>query len=177
MVWSRVYRIYYDKSRRLSLSSSERKARYLSYIQNSYASVHSFGTPSITLYSVIPLSCPVLSAASVVVAIGLAGSVPIGRGDMYGAVLSVRGPVGVAIRFGVRSSGSEFWVEVWLELGGVTHTPIAFWPSFDSAVGPIWPSHSCHIFGFTHAGSLFSLDRFTNQLFFGVVAKVECSCV
>jgi hypothetical protein len=84
--------------------------------------VHSFGTPSITPYSVVPPSYPVLSTASVVVAIGPAGSVPIGRGDVYGAVLSVRGPVGVAVRFGVRSSGSEFWVGVWLELGGFTHS-------------------------------------------------------
>ena len=120
MAWSRVYRIYYDKSRRLSLSSSGRKARYLSYIQNSYASVHSFGTPSITPCSVIPPSCLALSIAPVVVAIGPAGSVPIGRGDSYGAVRSVRGPVGVAVRFGVWSFGSEFWVGVWLELGGVT---------------------------------------------------------
>ena len=106
---------------RLSLSSSRRKARYLSYIQNSYASVHSFGTPSITPCSVISPSCPALSTVSVVVAAGPAGSVPIGQGDLYGAVRSVRGPVGVAVRFGVRSSGSEFWVGVWLELGGVTH--------------------------------------------------------
>ena len=112
MAWSRVYHIYYDKSRRLSLSSSGYKARYLSYIQNSYASVYSFGTSSITPCSVIPLSCSALSTALVVVAIGLAGSVPIGRGDSYGAVWSVRGPVGVAVRFGVRSFGSEFWVGV-----------------------------------------------------------------
>ena len=87
--WSRVYRIYYGKSRRLSFSSSGRKARYLSYIQNSYASVHSFGTPSITLYSVISPSCPVLFTASVVVTIGPAGNVPTGRGNAYGAVRSV----------------------------------------------------------------------------------------
>ena len=110
MAWSRVYRIYYDKSRRLSLSSSGRKARYLSYIQNSYASVHNFGTPSITPYSVIPPSCPVLSTAPVVVAIGPAGSVPIGRGDPYGTVRSARGPVGVVVRFGVRTFRSDFWV-------------------------------------------------------------------
>ena len=97
MARSRVYRIYYDKSRRLSLSSSGRKARYLSYIQNSYASVHSFGTPSITPCSVIPPSCPALSTAPVVVAIGPAGSVPIGRGDPCGTVWSVRGPVGVVV--------------------------------------------------------------------------------
>ena len=119
MAWSRVYRIYYDKSRRLSLSSSGRKARYLSYIQNSYASMHSFGTPSITPCSVIPPSCPTLSAALVVVAIGPAGSVPIGRGDPCGTVRSVRGPVGVVVRFGVRSFGSEFWVGLW----GFTHHP------------------------------------------------------
>ena len=112
MAWSRVYRIYYDKSRRLSLSSSGRKARYLSYIQNSYASVHSFGTPSVTPCSVIPPSCPALSTAPVVVAIRLADSVPIGWGDSYGAVRSIRGPVGVAVRYGVRSFGSEFWVGV-----------------------------------------------------------------
>ena len=88
MARSRVYRIYYDKSRRLSLSNSGHKARYLSYIQNSYASVHSFGTPSITPCSVIPPSCPVLSTAPVVVAIGPAGSVPIGRGDPRGTVQS-----------------------------------------------------------------------------------------
>ena len=97
MAWSRVYRIYYDKSRRLSLSSSGRKVRYLSYIQNSYTSVHSFGTPSITPYSVIPPSCPALSTTLVIVAIRLASSVPIGLGDAYGAVRSVRGPVGVAV--------------------------------------------------------------------------------
>ena len=112
MAWSRVYRIYYDKSRKLSLSSSGRKACYLSYIQNSYASVHSFGTPSVTLCSVIPPSCPALSTAPVVVAIGPAGSVPIGRGDSHSTVRSVRGPVGVVVRFGVRSFGSEFWVGV-----------------------------------------------------------------
>jgi hypothetical protein len=121
VAWSRVYRIYYDKSRRLSLSSSGGKARYLSYIQNSYASVHSFGTPSVTPCLVIPPSCPALSTAPVVVAIGPAGSVPIGWGDSYGAVRSVRGPVGVMVRFGVRSFRSEFWVGVWLELGRVTH--------------------------------------------------------
>ena len=120
MAWSRVYRIYYDKSRRLSLSSSGRKARYLSYIQNSYASVHGFGTPSITPYLVVPPSCPALSTTLVVVAIGPAGSVPIGRGDSYSTVRSVGGPVGVAVRFGVQSFGSKFWVGVWLELGGVT---------------------------------------------------------
>ena len=113
MAWSRVYRIYYDKSRRLPLSSSGRKARYLSYIQNSYASVHSFGTPSITPCSVIPPSCPALSTAPVVVAIGLAGSVPIGWGDPCGTVRSVRGSVGVVVRSGVRTLGSDF--------GGVTH--------------------------------------------------------
>ena len=120
MAWSRVYRIYYDKSRRLSLSSSGRKARYLSYIQNSYASVHSFGTPSITPYLVIPPGCPALSTTSVVVVIGPAGSVPISQGDTYGVVRSDRGPVGVTLRFGVRCFGSEFWVGVWLELGGFT---------------------------------------------------------
>ena len=139
MAWSRVYRIYYDKSRRLPLSSSGRKARYLSYIQNSYASVHSFGTPSITPYSVVPPSCPVLSTASVVVAIGLAGSVPIGRGDVYGVVRSVRGPVGVAVQFGVRSSGSEFWVEVWLELRGVTHS-LSVTPNCSLGINPVFPA-------------------------------------
>ena len=112
VAWSRVYRIYYNKSRRLSLSSSRRKARYLSYIQNSYALVHSIGTPSITPCSVIPPSCLALSAAPVVVVIGSAGSVPIGRGDPYGTVRSVRGLVGVVVRFGVWSLGSEFWVRV-----------------------------------------------------------------
>jgi hypothetical protein len=124
VAWSRVYRIYYDKSRRLSLSSSGRKARYLSYIQNGYTSVHSFSTPSITPYSVVPPSCPALSTASVVVAIWPAGSVPIGWGNVYSAVRSVRGSVGVVVRFRVRSFGSEFWVGVWLELGGVTQKPI-----------------------------------------------------
>ena len=95
-----------------TLSSSERKARYLSYIQNSYASVHSFGTPSITSYLVIPPGCPALSTTSVVVAIGPAGSVPISQGDAYGVVQSDRGPVGVTLRFGVRCFGSEFWVKV-----------------------------------------------------------------
>ena len=108
MAWSRVYRIYYDKSRRLSLSSNGRKARYLSYIQNSYASVHSFGTPSITPYSVVLPSCLALSTASVVVAIRPAGSIPISRGDAYGTAWSDQGPVGVAVRFGVRTFGSEF---------------------------------------------------------------------
>jgi hypothetical protein len=112
VAWPRVYRIYYDKSRRLSLSSSGRKARYLSYIQNSYASVHSFGTPSITPYLVVPSSCLALSTASVIVAIGPASSVPIGQGDTYGVAWSDQGPVGVAVRFGVRNFGSEFWVEV-----------------------------------------------------------------
>jgi hypothetical protein len=112
VAWSRVYRIYYDKSRRLSLSSSGRKAHYLSYIQNSYASVHSFGTPSVTPYSVIPPSCPALSTAPVIVVIGPAGSIPIRRGDSCGTVRSVRGAVGVVFRFGVRSFGSEFWVGV-----------------------------------------------------------------
>ena len=74
--------------------------------------MHSFGTPSVTPCSVIPPSCPALSTAPVVVAIGPAGSVPIGRGDSYGTVQSVRGPVGVAVRFRVRSFGSEFWVGV-----------------------------------------------------------------
>jgi hypothetical protein len=86
--------------------------RYLSYIQNSYASVHSFGTPSVTPCSVIPPSCPALSTAPVVVAIGPAGSVPIGRGDSHGTVWSVQGPVGVVVRFGVRSFGLEFWVRI-----------------------------------------------------------------
>jgi hypothetical protein len=108
VAWSRVYRIYYDKSRRLSLSSSGRKARYLSYIQNSYASMHSFGTPSVTPCSVIPPSCLALSTTPVVVVIRLAGSVPISRGGLYGTVRSVRGPVRVVVRFGVRSFGSEF---------------------------------------------------------------------
>ena len=109
MAWSRVYRIYYDKSRRLSLSSNGRKARYLSYIQNSYASLHSFSTPSITPYLVIPPSCPALSTAPVVVAIGPAGSVPIGWGDLYGTVRSVRGPVGVVVQFEVRTFGVGLW--------------------------------------------------------------------
>ena len=125
MAWSRVYRIYYDKSRMLSLSSSGRKARYLSYIQNSYASMYNFGTPSVTPCSVIPPSCPALSTAPVVVAIGPAGSVPIGWGDLYGTVRSIRGLVGVAVQFGVRSFGSEFWVGVWLELGGFTQNQIS----------------------------------------------------
>ena len=81
----------------------------------------SIDTPSITPGSVVPPSCPALSTVSVVVAIGPAGSTPIGRGDSYGAVQSVRGLVGVVIRFRVQSFGSEFWVGVWLELGGVTH--------------------------------------------------------
>ena len=44
--------------------------------------------------------------------IGPADSVPIGRGDSYGTVQSVRGPVGVVVRFGVWSFGSEFWFGV-----------------------------------------------------------------
>ena len=110
MAWSRVYRIYYDKSRRLSLSNSGRKARYLSYIQNSYALVHSIGTPSITPYSVVPPSCPALSTVLVVVAAGPEGSIPIGRDGVYGPARPDRGPVGVAVRLGVRSL--EFWVGV-----------------------------------------------------------------
>jgi hypothetical protein len=78
VAWSRVYHIYYDKSRRLFLSNSGRKACYLSYIQNSYASMHSFGTPSITLCSVVSPSCPTLSTVSAVVVAGPEGSVPIG---------------------------------------------------------------------------------------------------
>ena len=89
-------------------------------MQNSYASVHSFGTLSVTPCSVIPPSCPALSTAPVVVVIGPAGSVPFGGGDSYGAVWSIRDPVGVAVQFGVRSFRSEFWVGVWVELGGVT---------------------------------------------------------
>ena len=110
MAWPRVYRIYYDKSRRLSLSSSGRKARYLSYIQNSYASVHSFSTPSITPCSIVSPSCPALSTVLVVVAAGPEGSVPIGQDDAYGAAQPDRGLVGVAVRIGVRSS--EFRVGV-----------------------------------------------------------------
>jgi hypothetical protein len=122
---SRVYRIYYDKSRRLSLSSSRRKTRYLSYIQNSYASVHSFGTPSITPYSVIPPSCPALFTAPVVVAIRPADSVPIGRGDSYGTVRSgpseVRSELWSDSEFGLlgRTLGSDFGVRLW---GGYTNT-------------------------------------------------------
>ena len=97
MAWSKDYRIYYGKSRRLSPSSSGPKACYFSYIQNSYASVHSFGTPSITSYSVVPPSCPTLSTALVVVAIGPAGSVPIGRGDTYSTARSDQGLVRVAV--------------------------------------------------------------------------------
>ena len=74
--------------------------------------MHSFGTPSVTPCLVIPLSCPALSTAPVVVAIGPAGTVPIGRGDSCGMVRSVRGPVGVVVWFGVRSFGSDFWVGV-----------------------------------------------------------------
>ena len=77
--------------------------------------MHSFGTPSITPYSVIPPSCPALSTAPVVVAISPAGSVPIGRGGR--TVRSVRGPVGVVVRFGVglwgRTLGSDFGVGLW----------------------------------------------------------------
>jgi hypothetical protein len=92
--------------------------------------VHSFSTPSITPYLVIPPSCPALSTAPVVVAIGPAGSVPIGRGDPRGTVRSVRGPVGVVVRFGVglwgRTLESDFGVGLWgrtlgLDFGGVTH--------------------------------------------------------
>ena len=129
MAWSRVYRIYYNKSRRLSLSSSGRKTGYLSYIQNSYASVHSFGTPSITPCLVISPSCPVLSTAPVVVAIGLAGSVPIGWGDSCGTVRSVRGPVGVVVRFRVQTFESDFGVgllgqTLGSDFGGVTQVYI-----------------------------------------------------
>jgi hypothetical protein len=113
VAWSRVYRIYYDKSRRLSLSSSGRKARYLSYIQNSYAFVHSFGTPLITPYLAIPPSCPVLSTAPVVVAIGPVSSVPIGRGDPRGTVRS-------AVRSGPSEVRSELWSDSGFELWGRT---------------------------------------------------------
>ena len=97
MAWSRVYHIYYNKSRRLSLSSSGRTAHYLSYIQNSYALMHSVGTPSITPCSVVPPNCPALSTVSVVVAAGPEGSVPIGRDDAYSAARPDRGLVGVAV--------------------------------------------------------------------------------
>jgi hypothetical protein len=110
VAWSKVYRIYYDKSKRLSLSSSGRKTRYLSYIQNSYALVHSIGTPSITPCSVVPPSCLVLSTVSVVVVAGPEGSVPIGRDDAYGTARPDRGPVGVVVQLGVRSS--EFQVGI-----------------------------------------------------------------
>ena len=100
MAWSRVYRIYYDKSRRLTLSSSGRKARYLSYIQNSYASVHSFGTPSITPCSVIPPSCPALSTVPVVIAIG-----PVVAFLLAGAIRAVR------------SGPSEVRSELWSDSG------------------------------------------------------------
>ena len=79
------------------LSSSGRKARYLSYIQNSYALVHSIGTPSMTPCSVVPPSCPALFTVSVIVAAGPAGSVPIGWGDVYGPARPDQGPVGVAV--------------------------------------------------------------------------------
>jgi hypothetical protein len=72
--------------------------------------VHSIGTPSITPCSVVPPSCPALSTVSVVVAARPAGSVPIGRGDAYGTARPDQGPVGVAVRLGVRSS--EFQVGV-----------------------------------------------------------------
>ena len=115
MAWSRFYHIYYDKSRRLSLSNSGHKARYLSYIQNSYASVHSFSAPSITPYSIIPPSCPALSTAPVVVAIGPADSVPIGRGGQYGMVRSgpseVRSELWSDSEFGLL--GSDFRVGLW----------------------------------------------------------------
>ena len=110
VAWSRVYHIYYDKSRRLSLLSSGRKACYLSYIQNSCALVHSIGTPSITPCSVVPPSYPALSTVSVVIVAGPEGSVPIGRDNAYGAARPDRGPVGVVVRLGVRSS--EFQVGV-----------------------------------------------------------------
>jgi hypothetical protein len=116
VAWSRVYRIYYDKSRRLSLSSSGHKARYLSYIQNSYALVHSIGTPSVTPCSVIPPSCPAISTAPVVVAIGPAGSVPIGWGDctVRSGPSEVRSELRSDSEFGVLgwSFGLEFWVGV-----------------------------------------------------------------
>ena len=41
------------------------------------------------------------------------GSVPIGRGNPCGTVRSVRGPVGVVVRFGVRTFGSDFGVGLW----------------------------------------------------------------
>ena len=134
MAQSRVYCIYYDKSRRLSLSSSRRKARYLSYTQNSYASVHSFGTPSITPYLVIPPSCPALSTAPVVVAIGPAGSVPIGRGDPHGTVRSVQGPVGVVVRFGVGLLGSDFGVGLWGQTLG-SDFGVGLWGGYTQVIG------------------------------------------
>ena len=116
MAWFRVYRIYYDKFRRLSLSSSERKAHYLSYIQNSYALVHSIGTPSITPCSVVLPSCPALSTVSVVVVAGPEGSVPIGRDDAYGPArpgpTEARSELQSDSEFGVWSFRSELWVEV-----------------------------------------------------------------
>ena len=170
MAWSRVYHIYYDKFRRLSLSSRGRQARYLSYIQNSYVSVHSFGTSSVTPCLVIPPSCPALSTAPIVVAIGLAGSVPIGRGNSYGAVRSVRGPVGVAVRFRVQSFGSEFWVGVWLELAGFTQILIyyPFRSETDFAAAQWFLSTGCtkgdidRFFGDKHLEAMQNLLSFTS---------------
>ena len=115
----------------LLLSSSRHKARYLSYIQNSYALVHSIGTPSITPCSVVPPSCPALSTVSVVVTAGPAGSVPIGRGDAYGTARPDRGPVRVAVRLGVRSSefgvsGQSYESRCSQSQEGYTHTKLLY---------------------------------------------------
>ena len=75
--------------------------------------MHSFGTPSITPYSAIPPSCPVLSTAPVVVAIGPAGSVPIGQGDPRGTDRS-------AVRSGPSEVRSELWSDSGFGLWGRT---------------------------------------------------------
>jgi hypothetical protein len=78
--------------------------------------VHSIGTPSITPCSVVSPSCPALSTVLVVVAAGPEGSVPISRDDAYG-------PVGVAVRLGVRSSEFQVGVmgRVVVRVRGFTH--------------------------------------------------------
>jgi hypothetical protein len=93
--------------------------------------VHSFGTPSITPCSVVPPGCPALSSTLVVIAIGPADGVPIGQGDSFGTVRSVRGSVGVVVRFGVRTLGSDFEVELpGRTLGGLHNHGSALWASY-----------------------------------------------
>ena len=69
MAWSRVYRIYYDKSRRLSLHNSRRKALYLSTYR---IAIPLYITAAPLLYSpylVVLPSCLALFSVPAIVAI------------------------------------------------------------------------------------------------------------